>query len=94
MSDDGLFLLPFFGFFAIAALGAWWQARNPEREIAARQRLLERDLNLPRWRQLRQWDSYLVQQNDPVRYARSAGRRAIVLTAGAALVGVAILLSG
>ena len=94
MSDYGLFLLPLFGFFAIGALGAWWQARNPEREMAARQKLLKRDRDLPRWRQMPKWSAYRARHDDPVRFARSARRRANILTMAAVTAGIALVVFG
>lgn len=92
MSDWAVFLWPLLGLFGIGALGAAWEARNPEREIAARARLLEQDPMAPRWRQMPLWDTYRSQQDDPARFARSARRRALILGACAGAVAVALLL--
>ena len=92
MSEWAVFEWPLLAFLVIGALGAIWQARNPEREIAARKRLLERNLQLPRWKQMPLWDRYREMQDDPVREARSARLRAILLGGAAVAVATALML--
>ncbi len=93
MSDAAIFLWPLFAMFALAAIGSAWQARNPAAEAAARARIVSRNWQLPRWRQMPQWNAYQSQQHDPARIARVARRRAFIF-AGIAAAILAFLLTG
>ena len=92
MSGWAVFLWPLLVFLAIGALGALWQARHPESEIAARERLIAIHRDSPRWRGMPSWQAYRAVQDDPVRYARSAYRRTIVLGLAAAAVALSLAL--
>ena len=92
MTGADVYLWPMLVFLVLGTLGAAWQARNPEREIAARKHLLEQNLQAPRWRQMSLWDQYRATQNDPVREGRSARRRATVLGVAAVAVAMALAL--
>ena len=85
-----VYLWPLLGFFVLGALGALWQARNPQADIAAREKLLERNVDAPRWRAMPLWKAYRAGQEDPVRHARSARRRAMALLIGAFAVALAL----
>lgn len=90
MSDAGVFLWPVLAFLVIGALGAAWPATHAASDIAARQRIIERSLQLPDWKRMPKWTEYRAQQDDPVRHARSARRRAAVLGVAALAVAVAL----
>lgn len=92
MSDWAVFLWPLLAFFVLGALGAAWQARHPAREIAARNRLIERHPQAPRWKAMPKWAGYRAQQDDPLRLARSARRRAVLLASFAAGIAAMLLL--
>jgi hypothetical protein len=90
--DWAVFLWPLLVFFALGALGAGWQARNPVREIAARTRFTEQHPHASRWKAMPKWDTYRAQQDDPERFVRSARHRALFLAACAGAVTAALLL--
>ena len=92
MSDNQVFLYPLLAFLVLGALGALWQARNPQREVDARRRLLEGNVHLSRWQAMPQWRAYCTQQDDPVRLARTARRRAALLGVAAAATAAALAL--
>ena len=87
MNDAAVFLYPLLTALLLGAAGALWQARNPHREIEARRRLIELDVQAPAWKRLPQWREYRDQQDDPARLARAARRRAIAF--GLSALGVA-----
>jgi hypothetical protein len=90
VSNAEVFLWPLFGFLMLATAGAAWQWRNAPAEAAARERILKRNLQLPRWQAMPQWDRYNAQQQDPERVGRSAVRRAIAF--GIAAFGILLLI--
>lgn len=92
MSGAAIFLYPVLVVLVVGAAGAIWQARNPRREIEARSRLIDLDVQAPNWKRLPQWQEYRDQQDDPARFARAARRRAIVFGVGAMGVAIAIAL--
>lgn len=83
VSDAAIFLWPLFGLFSLAAAGASWQASNPGREIAAKEKILARDWRLPRWQKMPLWGGLRAQQQDAARFAKSASRRAKMFAASA-----------
>ena len=76
MSDAEIFLWPLAVFFACGWAGAAWQASHPVTELAANERLLERNWEVKRWRRMPLWRRYRAQHDDADRFARSAARRA------------------
>ena len=91
MSDLEIYLYPALAFLILGALAATWQARFPGADIAARNRILARRYEAKTWQKMPQWDAFRALQDDPVRHARAARRRAAFLALGACAV-VAILL--
>ena len=77
MTNAALLLWPLLGFFTVAALAAWWQARNARREMDSADRLLSRDPMLPPSQQ----EKFRAKQDEIGSFRRSKERRATLFAA-------------
>lgn len=77
MTNAALLLWPLLGFFTVAALAAWWQARNAKREMGSGDTLLRRDGELPPSQQ----EKLRAKQDEIGSFKRAKERRATVFAA-------------